>query len=114
MKDLIKRILHKLSDIWYGALPILLLVGVPISLCIIIGWKKILKLLAVLVEIGGGSWLIGAILILFSAFGLLSICYAVVNAIEIIGKKLGSKWAILYIIVTSLGIVALTILLERS
>lgn len=114
MKNFLKKIFHKLADAWYGVLPIIILVGIPIAICVAIGWKHIPKIIGVLTKLGGGSWLLGIPLVVFSATGFLGICYAVIYAAEVIGKKLGSKWAIGYIIVTSLGIVALKIIIERS
>lgn len=114
MKNLLKKIFRNLTDVWYGILPILILVGIPIAICVAIGWKHIPKIIGVLTALGSGSWLFGILLLAFSATGFLCICYAVINAAEVIGKKLGSKWAIGYIIVTSLGIIAMKIILERS
>lgn len=112
MKNFLKKIYNKVADAFCGILPIIILIGIPISICIAIRWKHIPQTIGVLTELGGGSWLLGILFIIFSAAGLLCIGYAVINAIEVIWKKSGSKWAILYIIVVSLGIIALKIILE--
>lgn len=68
-------------------------------------------------ELGGGSWLFGIIIIIFAALALLNIGVGCLLAIEKILKSFGSKanvWMYVYIIVTSLGIVALKIIIERS
>ena len=114
MIDFIRKIFQKLLDVWYGILPILILVGIPIGICVAIKWKHIPKVFSALTEIGSGSWLYGILLILTCATGLLGIGYAVINAAEKIGKKLGSKWAVAYIIATSIGIFALKTIIERS
>ena len=112
MRNFLKKIFRKLSNAWYGILPFLLLVGIPITICVAIRWKHIPKTIGVLSDIGGGSLLFGILLIVFSAAGFVGIAYAVINAVETIGKKLGRKWAIWYSIVITLGIAALKILLE--
>ena len=114
MKAFFKRMLEKLSDIWYGMLPFLILLGIPLALCVAISWKDIPKIIGSLTEIGRGSWIFGLFLALFGSIGCLSIYYAVINTVETIGKKFGNKWATRYIIATLLGYIALRILLERS
>lgn len=114
MKAFFKRMLEKLSDVWYGMLPFLILLGVPLALCVAIKWKDIPQIIGSLTEIGRGSWIFGILLVSFGAIGHLSIYYAVINAVETIAKKLGKKWATIYIVVTLLGFVALKTLLERS
>ena len=114
MRDFLKKIFRKLSNTWYGILPILILVGIPIAICVAIRWKHIPKTMGVLSDLGGGSWLFGILLLFFSIIGLVSIVYAVIHAVEVIAKKLGNKWAIWYIIATSLGMVALKIIIERA
>lgn len=57
------------------------------------------------------------LLVLFGAIGALNIGIGCTLTIEKILKSFGSKaniWMYVYIIVTSLGIVALKIILERS
>jgi hypothetical protein len=57
------------------------------------------------------------LLVLFGAIGALNISIGCTLTIEKILKTFGSKaniWMYVYIIVTSLGIVALKIILERS
>lgn len=110
----IRKIFHKLLDVWYGILPTFILVGIPIAICIAVGWKHSPQVISILLKIGGGSWLFGILLLLTCTTGLLSIVYAVINAVETIGKKLGRKWAICYIIIISIGIVALEIIIKRS
>ena len=68
-------------------------------------------------ELGGGSWLFGIIIVIFAALTLFNISMGCLLTIEKIFEKFGSKGNRLmyvYIIVTSLGIVALKIILERS
>ena len=114
MKAFFKRMLEKLSDAWYGMLPFLVLLGAPLALCVAIKWKDIPKIVGSLAEIGRGSWIFGILLVFFGSIGFLSICCAVINTVETIAKKLGNKWANIYIVITLLGFVALKIILERS
>ena len=114
MKAFFKRMLEKLSDAWYGMLPFLILLGVPLALCVAIKWKDIPKIIGSLTVIGRGSWIFGILFVSFGAIGCLSIYYAVINTVETIAKKLGNKWAKIYAVVTLLGYFALRILFERS
>ena len=67
-----------------------------------------------LARMGGGSWFIGALLVLFSAIGFINIVAAISNQADMIGKKYGRKAFGLYLATTFLGLVALTILSKRS
>ena len=67
-----------------------------------------------LAKIGGGSWLIGSLLVLFGAIGFINIVAGVFNQAEMIGKKYGRKAFGLYLATTFIGLVALTILSKRS
>ena len=68
-------------------------------------------------ELGGGSWLLGILMVILAALAIFNIGTGCLLTIEKILKSFGSKsniWMYVYIIVTSLGIVALKIILERS
>lgn len=71
-----KKLWEKIKEAWYGALPILLLVGGPLTLAIaallIICWNDIPKILSHINDIGNGSFLYGAFLILFALIGLIN------------------------------------------
>lgn len=111
-----KKFFHKLSDIWWGILPILIFVGIPIALCVIIGWEEIPKVISALAEMGGGSWFLGVLLALFAGIGALNICVGITFTIEKIGEKLGKKaslWMSLYLVTTLLGLVALSLLVKK-
>ena len=108
-----KKFIKKILDTWYGILPILLLLSVPLALCIAIGWRSIPAIITALSLIGGGSWLIGVLLVLFGAIGFLNIMAGVFNQAEKIGKKHGNKAFVLYLATTLLGMIALNILLKR-
>ena len=114
MKELLKKLFHKLLDVWYGMLPILLLLGVPLAICVALGWKSIPGIIGALARLGGGSWFIGALLVLFGAIGFINITAAIFNQAEMIGKKYGRKAFGLYLTTTFIGLVALTILSKRS
>lgn len=116
-KTPLKKFFHKLLDIWYGILPILLLVGIPIALCVIIGWSKIPKVIASLTKIGDGSWFWGIILTLFAGIGALNLVIGICFTIEKIDEKLGEKaslWMPVFLTATLLGVAALFIILKRS
>ena len=63
---------------------------------------------------GVGEWLFKALLVLLGAIGAFNIGTACIFMIEKISKELRPKWAYIYIILTSLGIVALKILLSKA
>ena len=71
-----KKFWERLKDIWYGMLPILLIVGIPIVIAItvwlIINWNDIPRILGIIADIGNGSLLYGIILILFAIIGLVN------------------------------------------
>ena len=67
-----------------------------------------------LARMGGGSWFVGALLVLFGAIGFINIVAGVFNQADMIGKKYGRKAFRLYLVTTLLGLVALTILSKRS
>lgn len=102
-----KKLWEQLKELWYGMLPWILLIGVPIILCIIIAWKDILKLLTGLDELYG-SWLWGVILCLGAIIAVFNIGVGLILTLEKISEKLNSKWFYAYIIVMAFGIFALT------
>lgn len=102
-----KKLIERLKEIWYGALPWLLLIGAPTIICIIISWKKVLQLLTRLDEIYG-SWFWGIILNLFASIAVFNLGVGFLLTLEKISEKLNAKWFYAYIIITSLGIFALT------
>lgn len=63
---------------------------------------------------GVGEWLFKALLVLLGAIGAFNIGTACIFMIEKISKELRPKWAYIYIILTSLGIVVLKILLSKA
>ena len=68
-------------------------------------------------ELGGGSWFFGIIIIILAAIAAFNLGAGCLLTIEKILKTFGSKgriWMYVYIIVTSLGIVALKNIIERS
>lgn len=76
-----KKFGEKLKDVCYGALPILLLAGVPLAIAVaafLIGyWNDIPKILSHITDMGNGSLLYGAFLILFGFVGLANIAVSV-------------------------------------
>lgn len=60
---------------------------------------------------GVGEWLFKALLVLLGAIGAFNIGTACVFMIEKIAKELSPKWAYIYFVLTSLGIVALEIII---
>lgn len=75
-----KKLWEKIKEVWYGALPILLLVGGPLAIAVaafLIGyWNDIPKILSHITDIGNGSLLYGAFLILFGLVGLVNVVIA--------------------------------------
>ena len=76
-----KKFLEKLKEAWYGALPILLLVGGPLALAVVVLliciWNDIPKILSHITDLGNGSLLYGALLILFGIVGIINISVSV-------------------------------------
>lgn len=68
-------------------------------------------------ELGGGSWLIGMLQIIIVAIAIFNIGTGCLLTVERILKSFGSKahiWMWVYIIITTLGIVILKTMFERS
>lgn len=63
---------------------------------------------------GVGEWLFKALLVSLGVIGAFNIGTACIFMIEKIAKELRPKWAYIYLILTSLGIVALKILLGET
>lgn len=60
-----------------------------------------------------GEWIFKAILVLFGTIGAFNIGMGCLFMVEKISKELRLKWVYIYIISTSLGIVALLIILKQ-
>jgi hypothetical protein len=60
---------------------------------------------------GVGEWLFKALLVSLGVIGAFNIGTAFIFMIEKIAKELRPKWAYIYLILTSLGIVALEIII---
>ena len=71
-----KKIWERIKDVWYSALPILILVGIPTAICIVIGliniWDDIPKIMNNISTLGNGSLIYGLILIIFGLIGLIN------------------------------------------
>ena len=71
-----KKLWERLKEAWYGALPILLIVGIPLAVAtavwLVINWNDIPKILGNITDIGNGSLLYGVFLILFGLIGLIN------------------------------------------
>lgn len=112
-----KKLFGPLKEVLYGILPWVLLIGVPIILCVLIAivfaGEEMLRCLTLLNEIYG-NWLWGIILVLLGVVALFNLSVGFILTIEKISKKLSGKWIYIYIIVTALGIFALTILVKGA
>ena len=64
MKELLKKVISKIVDAWYGFLPIFVLLGIPCIICVIIGWEHIVQLFNMLTITGNGSFLLGSVITL--------------------------------------------------
>lgn len=62
---------------------------------------------------GIGEWIFKALLVVLGTIGAFNLGFGCVLAIEKISKELRPKWIYIYIISTSLGIVALQIILKN-
>lgn len=110
-----KKFWEKLKEVCYGALPVLLLAGVPLAIAVVaflIGyWNDIPKILSHITDMGNGSLLYGAFLILFGFVGLINISVSVWLTMHKImdylkENKKKETLAILFFVFTILGIYA--------
>ena len=71
-----KKLWQRIKDAWYGALPILLLVGIPIAIAFVIwvisNWNDLPRIVNHISAVGNGSLLYGVILLLFALIGLIN------------------------------------------
>ena len=111
-----KQWLERLKEALYGALPFLLLFGIPIAIAIVIMaisiWDDIPKILNGISDIGNGSLIWGAILLLFGLIGLINAVIAFMlwfkAVIEFLNKKSKSYfWFSFTITILILGWTAL-------
>lgn len=69
-----KKLWQRTKDTWYGALPILLMVGIPTAIGIVIwvisNWNDLPRIAKLISTVGNGSLLYGVILLLFALIGL--------------------------------------------
>lgn len=61
-----------------------------------------------------GEWVFKALLVLFGALGALNLGLGCLLMIEKILKEIKPKWMYVYIIVTTLGVVAIGILMKNK
>lgn len=111
-----KKWFEHLKETWYGVLPLLLLVGVPIAVCIVI-WAicnrdDIPMMISCVSDIGNGSLIYGVILALFSLIGLINAVAAFMMWFraftEWFGRKAKSRfWFCFALIVVTFGWYAL-------
>ena len=90
-----KKWLERLKDAFYGILPFLLLFGIPLAICIVIGvisiWDDIPKILSSISNIGNGSLIWGVILLLFGLIGLINTVIAFMLWVKAFFKLLEKK-----------------------
>ena len=107
-KDIPKR---NISEFFYGSLPFILLIGIPVIIPIAI---KLPKILTLLLKLGNGSYLkgLGKILLgLVGGIGWMNIVYAIYTTIDHLDEKgIKKGWIWLYIILTILGIGAMNLI----
>lgn len=96
-----KKFLEKFKERFYGALPVLILLGIPTAisliLFVIMYWDNIKDL----------SFM-NIVTALFAAIGAFNIGIGILLTVsKIIDKKLKTYWIYVYLILTAIGIVAL-------
>ena len=71
-----KKIWERIKDAWNGALPILLLVGIPTAIGIVVliisNWNDLQRIANHISTVGKGSLLYGVIIVLFALIGLIN------------------------------------------
>ena len=107
---------ERLKEVWYRALPLLILFGVPTSVGIVIWiiyrWEDIPVILSNISDIGNGSLFYGIVLLLFGLIGLINAFIAFMmwfrSFTEWMRKKIKSPVAFwLLIVVVTFGWYAL-------
>lgn len=118
MKDFFKRLKEKISEAWYAALPLLILIGIPLLICLIIVGIKIYPEIPVIImkltNYGDGSLFTGIlkaigvfILFIFAGIWALNTFYAYGAAIEKFDETgLSYKWFVIFIIVSIIGFIS--------
>ena len=111
-----KKIWERIKDAWYGALPILILLGIPTAICIVIGlinvWDDMPKIMNNISTLGNGSLIYGLILIIFGLIGAINALIAFYLWINALGKAVEKTahprfWFWFIFIATSFGLYAL-------
>lgn len=111
-----KKFWERLKDMWYGMLPILLIVGIPLAVAtavwLVTNWNDIPKILGVVTDIGKGSLLYGVFLIIFGLIGLINAVIAFMMwakaFLDLLDRKAKSHfWFWCIIIVVTVGWYAL-------
>ena len=121
MKKTFKKLKEKVSEAWYAALPWLILLGIPLTICLIIKivdiYPKLPRIIAHITELGNGSiWkgvakaLAYIALTILAAIGAFNTFVAFCTAIEELKKKISERWLKVYVIFSILGIVAMIFL----
>ena len=71
-----KKWFERLKELWYGILPLLILLGIPIAVSIVIwivcNWNDIPDILSNIAGIGNGSLAWGILVIVFGIIGLIN------------------------------------------
>lgn len=117
-----KKLWQRIRDAWYGALPILLLVGIPTAVGIVIwvisNWNNLPRMANHISTVGNGSLLYGIILILFGIIGAINAAIAFMMwakyFLELLNRKAKSLLGFWFpIIVVTFGWYALFELINR-
>lgn len=104
-----KKLWGKIKESWYAALPILILIGIPLAICFILwlisNWDDIPRLLDNITAVGNGSLLYGLILFVFSVIGAINAFVAfmlwfkaLTEWIDRKGKSLFWFWCIIIVV----------------
>lgn len=97
-----KEFIKKLKDIFYGALPILIMIGIPTAIALAIfvtfNWDS-LKVLSFIDIIG----------IIFGTIGAFNIGVGLLFTVKkMIEKRFKAFWIVIYVILTAAGVFALS------
>ena len=116
-----KKIWERIKDAWFGALPLLILVGIPTAICIVFVlisiWDDIPEIIDNISTVGNGSLIYGIILIIFGLIGAINAFAAFMlwfkKFTELLDRKAKSYfWFCFYLIVVVFGWYALFKLIE--
>lgn len=105
-----RKAFDRIKEAWNDAVAWILTVGIITAISSVLGllfyWKDALKLIETVKEVGMWRFLFTVVGSMLGVIGIFNIIVAVVNMLEIIGKKFRPAWIYVYLTITVLGFFA--------